>query len=887
VLGTGMLELAPGRRHVHMGQADLTPKEWKEYCWIEVSQTVYRQHPPQMIKLEDLPKWIQQQPRDADLYSSVFRYNNPDPYVGGCLSGLLLDFDHAEKPDRARREAVAAVKHLKDRFNIPEVCIRICFSGGKGFHVIINRRVFNISPSKDLPLILKSMAKELQKDLKVSTLDLAVFDRRRLWRLENTRHQKSGLFKVPLTLQELESLNFDQIKALATAPRHLPSPDSTKFKVIPEARRWYLSHVRRVEEWLKKRLEDFKAEAVAELGNPPPCVQRLMQEGVNEGMRNNACFTLACYFSKVYRSMKDVLKVVMDFNNRCSPPLSRKEVESTVKSAWQGVKEGRYSIGCSTMPLSDYCNREECPFFRKRKTETVFPPEILAKAMAVLENHDPFDYMVEVAQLIHAGDEDAIKVEWISALNAKISRRPINTWQLGGSGKGKSHLKYTVLQLLPDEYFEVFTSASPKSLFYYVKEYGEDALDGVLLYIDEVEASQFTLPMLRSLTGQTEITPRHLSVYDAELLDLKIKGKRAVWFTSVKTFGTEQIRNRFIHLNPDETAEQDERIFQLEDEEALEDVGIPEEPFQVAKAITKIIVESTKDLPVFIPWHIKWPFKRRRWLYPIFLSFIRVIAKARFKHRQINSEGYLIPEREDFELAKQLWRSFGETIIYRVSKSAELLLQEIPEEPEEARTHAELSEVLPLSTRQIQNLCHELLEEGLVNRRKRTREGAGRGAWEYWRAKIPSVEDIDIAGEREFRKFRNRVSERRKKIKKFYTPPNSFPNFQNSKIQRESITEAIKIQDEHENKSQMFKDVQPHFQKCSGAEYRGRRFERRTMCYRRVPPAERCPLCGKLAVEYEITDLDGTVLRRCAACFEDMRVMGLKLRPVPEEIKRR
>lgn len=71
---------------------------------------------------------------------------------------------------------------------------------------------------------------------------------------------------------------------------------------------------------------------------------------------------------------------------------------------------------------------------------------------------------------------------------------------------------------------EVFTSASPLSLFYYVKRYGEDALDGLLIYIDEVEASRFVLPMLRSLTGQTEITPRHLPVYDAEVLDLKGRG---------------------------------------------------------------------------------------------------------------------------------------------------------------------------------------------------------------------------------------------------------------------------------------------------------------------------------------------------------------------------
>ncbi|MEM2939714.1 MAG: hypothetical protein QXU95_05530 [Candidatus Bathyarchaeia archaeon] len=112
----------------------------------------------------------------------------------------------------------------------------------------------------------------------------------------------------------------------------------------------------------------------------------------------------------------------------------------------------------------------------------------------------------------------------------------INLWGIGRSGTGKTHSMNMVLKTLPKNYYEVFTSTSPKSYFYYVKQYGDDSLSDKLLFIDEAEASAEAKPFLRALTSRTEITPRHLSVYDSEIFDLKIRGKRAVWFTTTRTF---------------------------------------------------------------------------------------------------------------------------------------------------------------------------------------------------------------------------------------------------------------------------------------------------------------------------------------------------------------
>lgn len=128
---------------------------------------------------------------------------------------------------------------------------------------------------------------------------------------------------------------------------------------------------------------------------------------------------------------------------------------------------------------------------------------------------------------------------------------------------------------------------------------------------------------------------------------------------------------------------------------------------------------------------LKWIYENRRWLYKIFLAFIQVIAKIQHKHRKTDDEGYLIAEKEDFELTKQLWKHFEKTIAYRVSQPALTIYDILLIEPEDALTHAKISEQANYSTRWISKLCEELQKEGLVNSRNRSREGVGRNAWEY------------------------------------------------------------------------------------------------------------------------------------------------------------
>lgn len=65
-----------------------------------------------------------------------------------------------------------------------------------------------------------------------------------------------------------------------------------------------------------------------------------------------------------------------------------------------------------------------------------------------------------------------------------------------------------------------------------------------------------------------------------------------------------------------------------------------------------MIIKETKGLGVKIPFKIDWPFKHRRFLYPMFLAFVKVLAKINYKRRKRTEDGKIVAEVEDFETAR-------------------------------------------------------------------------------------------------------------------------------------------------------------------------------------------------------------------------------------------
>jgi hypothetical protein len=332
--------------------------------FVEVCCGVKRKTPPEMINSKLIPKWLTlHEGSEQGLYTSIYAYPTQDPYIGYVISDFYLDLDCEENPNKARKEAVAIVRKLISDYAIQENAISIAFSGMKGFSITIDQRVFSAESCADLPLIWKSMAQDLATQLKLKTIDTGIYDRRRLWRLLNSKHQKTGLYKIPLTLPELEKLKIDEIRKKATKSQKLFT--RTEAHSSPKANQLFLKHKTEVAKWATERKRAFGKAVLTTIDDDPPCVKRLLKIGAKKGQRNTFTFEVAVYFAAKGLLRDDIMKICHAFSARFPEPLTNSELESLVDSAIKGVKEKRYSVGCTSEALVDLCDKPNCPFFKK------------------------------------------------------------------------------------------------------------------------------------------------------------------------------------------------------------------------------------------------------------------------------------------------------------------------------------------------------------------------------------------------------------------------------------------------------------------------------------------------------------------------------------------
>lgn len=157
---------------------------------------------------------------DQDAYVSIYSYTEEQKKkadASGSISGikdvvtnsLVWDFDSIDV-ENSRQDVIALGSRLVDKYKVDPDSIQCFWSGNKGFHVVlpIDRK---ITPDQ-----FKKVTSELAEGLK--TFDSVVSDPARVVRLEYTKHPKSGLYKIPLHIGDVEEMTIDQIKTKAEIP---------------------------------------------------------------------------------------------------------------------------------------------------------------------------------------------------------------------------------------------------------------------------------------------------------------------------------------------------------------------------------------------------------------------------------------------------------------------------------------------------------------------------------------------------------------------------------------------------------------------------------------------------------------------------------------------
>lgn len=157
---------------------------------------------------------------DLDYYTSIFQYSEEQKKLAeqkGSVAGirdvttdkLYFDFDHKTDLELPKKDALTVAHRLVENGVDPDN-IEAAFTGQKGFsiQVKLDKR---ISHAQFQAAVIK-LAGDLQ------TFDYSVMDPPRIVRLNNTKHPKSGLYKTPLHLYQLDEFDLDKVLSIAKTP---------------------------------------------------------------------------------------------------------------------------------------------------------------------------------------------------------------------------------------------------------------------------------------------------------------------------------------------------------------------------------------------------------------------------------------------------------------------------------------------------------------------------------------------------------------------------------------------------------------------------------------------------------------------------------------------
>jgi KaiC/GvpD/RAD55 family RecA-like ATPase len=249
------------------------------------------------------------QDHNKDYYRSIFKYTDKhyaDFQKSGSVAGvtdlltssLVFDFDSALNPELARQDAVELVSRLmKAGVNTDD--FMVAFSGQKGFSIELDtRHTFT-------PIQMKRLASNLAKDLK--TFDTKIYNASRIFRLPYTKHPKTGLYKLPITVGQLSELNMDQIKAMAKDLDNAADPANAEV-TLPET----LLDIFQPEKEVKpvydgeELSQDFKTLDFSTCHKSmPKCKFSLLNGFFKPGNRNHALMALAAHY-KSHGTPKEV-----------------------------------------------------------------------------------------------------------------------------------------------------------------------------------------------------------------------------------------------------------------------------------------------------------------------------------------------------------------------------------------------------------------------------------------------------------------------------------------------------------------------------------------------------------------------------------------------------
>ncbi|MDO8428707.1 MAG: hypothetical protein Q7S92_05840 [Candidatus Diapherotrites archaeon] len=357
-----------------------------------------------------------------------------------------------------------------------------------------------------------------------------------------------------------------------------------------------------------------------------------------------------------------------------------------------------------------------------------FTQETKKEGSSIAENGDVLRFQLEQLEKLHKGDELLACGLILSAVTSLAKTDQLHYYLVGKSGKGKSHLTGNVLKLLHPNRFFRLSSLSAKSLFYANKEI---SLNGKIICVDEMDGSKDSVALLRSLTGassQGRATSHWTVDNEKKSMRLEIQGKQVVWLNSVEPLRDDQLLNRFIVGNPDESHFQDKAVYEYQKQrygfgvESNSDLD-----FSLAQCVMEEVLSDEYSVVIPFIQQLKFDWISNRRNFPLFCTILKALALIDTNQRP--TIGLIVfATKYDFERAKIIWEHSLEHQKTQASSSALELLRTIPTNQLDAVDKQWIADELGWSSSQAYKMATELYEAGLINSVKVDRK------YVYWKS---------------------------------------------------------------------------------------------------------------------------------------------------------
>ena len=282
---------------------------WEEFKYVDASRhlTGGSSTKWERILISDVANYVAGH-KDAEAYfNTVQRFLGSQPEDREeHYSDFFIDLDD-EKREESRADAQKIVKYFLANYDVEP---KIWFSGNKGFHLIVPGELFDARPNPDLTYFWREVALDLKNVLTLRTLDESVYSKRRMWRVDNTRHPKSDLYKIRLDSSELDK-GIESITVLAEKPRDI---DWENNEVIPNkvaSKRFRQASQKFLEHHVLSHDENLKYNF--RVGHPP-CIQFLLDNGLaSKGTKNRADMAMAGYLKSSGMPIESAISFMSDW----------------------------------------------------------------------------------------------------------------------------------------------------------------------------------------------------------------------------------------------------------------------------------------------------------------------------------------------------------------------------------------------------------------------------------------------------------------------------------------------------------------------------------------------------------------------------------------------